>query len=140
MDANNHFKQGPEAEIGTETQTGPESEVTDGGDTSINVPDDNIGTDMISPGVGGSDDKSDPPQKSQDSISSGPTVLPSNPPLSVKALAYQQYLESKQKQEEEKKNKKTKNTKKTKKQKKNQEKPLPTSKNRIEKLASRVTF
>ncbi len=40
---------------------------------------------MISPGVGGSDDKCD-----------GPTVLQSNPPLSGKALMYQQYLESKQ--------------------------------------------
>ncbi len=40
---------------------------------------------MISPGKGGSDDNSD-----------GPTVLQSNPPLSGKALMYQQYLESKQ--------------------------------------------
>ncbi len=39
---------------------------------------------MISPGEGGSDDNTD-----------GPTVL-SNPPLSGKALMYQQYLESKQ--------------------------------------------
>ncbi len=71
------------------------SEVTDGGDTSINVPGDNIGTDVISPvGEGGSDDKSD-----------GSTVLPSNPPLNEKALMYQQYLESKQKLEGEKKKK-----------------------------------
>jgi hypothetical protein len=69
MDANYQSKQGPESEIGTENQNGPESEVTDGSDTSINVPGDNIGTDVISPGEGGSDDESD-----------GSTVLPSNPP------------------------------------------------------------
>jgi hypothetical protein len=40
---------------------------------------------VISSGEGGSDDNSD-----------GPTVLQSNPPLSGKALMYQQYLESKQ--------------------------------------------
>ncbi len=40
---------------------------------------------MISLGEGGSDDNSD-----------GPTVLQSNPPLSGKALMYQQYLESTQ--------------------------------------------
>jgi hypothetical protein len=39
----------------------------------------------MSPGEGGSDDNSD-----------GCTVLQSNPPLSGKALMYQQYLESKQ--------------------------------------------
>ncbi len=40
---------------------------------------------MIYPGEGGSDDNND-----------GPKVLQSNPPLSGKALLYQQYLESKQ--------------------------------------------
>jgi hypothetical protein len=39
---------------------------------------------VFSPGEGGSDDSSD-----------GPTVLQSNPPLSGKALLYQQFLESK---------------------------------------------
>jgi hypothetical protein len=92
MDANDQSKQGPIAEIGIENQKGPESEVTDGSDTSINVPGSNIGTDVISPEEGGSDDKSD-----------GSKVLPSHSPLSGKALLYQQYLESKQKQEEEKK-------------------------------------
>jgi hypothetical protein len=52
---------------------------------------------VISPGEGVSDDGSDQP-----------TVLPSNPPLSGKALMYQQYLESKQKQEEEKRKKEKK--------------------------------
>jgi hypothetical protein len=89
MDANDQSKQGPEPEIGTENQKGPESEVTDGSDTSINVPGDNIETDVISPGEGGSDDKSD-----------GSTVLPSHPPP---LSGNQQYLESKQKQEEKKK-------------------------------------
>jgi hypothetical protein len=68
--------------------------------TSINVTGDNIGTKAISPGNGGSDDKSD-----------GSAVLPSNPPLSGKALLYQQYLESKHKKEEEKKKKREKETK-----------------------------
>jgi hypothetical protein len=63
----------------------------------MNVTGDNIGTEVISPGDGGSDDKSD-----------GSTVFPSNPPLNGKALLYQQYLESKQKQEEEKKKKREK--------------------------------
>ncbi len=68
--------------IGTENLKGPESEGTDGGDTSINVPGDNIGTDVISPWEGASDDKSEEPP-----------VLPSNPPFSGKLLVYQQYLE-----------------------------------------------
>jgi hypothetical protein len=53
---------------------------------------------LITPGDGGSDDKSE-----------GSTVLPSTFPLSGKALLYQKYLESKQKQEEEKKKKEKKN-------------------------------
>jgi hypothetical protein len=57
---------------------------TEGGDTSTNKPGDNIGTEVISTGEGGSDDDRD-----------GPTVLQSNPPLSGKALMHQQYLESK---------------------------------------------
>jgi hypothetical protein len=77
-----------------------ESDVTDGGDTSINVLDGNVGTDVISPGEGGSDDESDEP-----------TVLPSNHPLRGKLLVYQQYLESKQKQEEGKKRKEKRNKK-----------------------------
>jgi hypothetical protein len=44
----------------------------------MNVPHDNIGTDVISPGEGGSNDKSD-----------GLTVLSSNPPLSGRALMYE---------------------------------------------------
>jgi hypothetical protein len=42
----------------------------------------NVGTDGISPQEGASDDKSDEPP-----------VSPSNPPLSGKLLAYQQFLE-----------------------------------------------
>jgi hypothetical protein len=51
-------------------------------DTIMNVPGDNVVTDVISPIGGGSHDKSD-----------GPIVLPSNSPLSGKTLLYQQYLE-----------------------------------------------
>ncbi len=45
----------------------------------MNVPGDNVVTDVISPRGGGSHDDSD-----------GPTVLPSNSPLSGKTLLYQQ--------------------------------------------------
>ncbi len=51
-------------------------------DTNMNVPGDNVVTDVISPGGGGSHDKSD-----------GPTVFPSNSPLSGKTLLYQYDLE-----------------------------------------------
>jgi hypothetical protein len=85
IDASDQSKCGPEPEIGTENQQGPESEVTEGGDTSTNKAGNSIGTEVIFQGEGGSDDKSD-----------GPTVLQSNPLLSGKALLYQQYLESKQ--------------------------------------------
>jgi hypothetical protein len=50
MDANDQYKQGREPEIGIENQNKPESKVTDGGHTSINVPGVNIGTDVILPG------------------------------------------------------------------------------------------
>jgi hypothetical protein len=53
----------------------PDLEGTDGG---------NIVTDVISPQVGASDDKS-----------TKPAVLPSYPPLSGKLLAYQQFLDQK---------------------------------------------
>ncbi len=51
-------------------------------DTTMNVPGDNVVTDAISPKGGGSHDKSN-----------GPTVLPSNSPLSGKTLLYQHDLE-----------------------------------------------
>ena len=81
--ANDQSKHQLDPKIGTENTEGPESECKDGGDTSINVPGDNVGTDVISPREGASDDKSDEPP-----------VLPSNPPISGKALKFQQYLEA----------------------------------------------
>ncbi len=51
-------------------------------DTTMNVPGDNVVFDVISPGGGGSHDKSDEP-----------TVLPSNSPSSGKTLLYQHDLE-----------------------------------------------
>ncbi len=51
-------------------------------DTTMNVPGDNVVTDVITPEGGGSHDKSD-----------GPTVLPSNSSLCGKTLLCQQYLE-----------------------------------------------
>ncbi len=47
MNANDQSKHQPEPKIGTENPNGPESEGTDNGDTSINVPGDYIGTDVI---------------------------------------------------------------------------------------------
>ncbi len=85
IDENDQTKQGPEPEIGTENQQGPESKVTKGGDTSTNKPGNSVGTEVLSPGEGGSDDNSD-----------GPTILQSTPPSSGKALMYHQYFESKQ--------------------------------------------
>ncbi len=97
--ANDQYKQGPETDIGTDNPKGTELEGTAGG---------NVGTDVISPQEGASDDKSDEPP-----------VLPSNPPPNGKLLAYQQFLELK-KQEEEEKNKKEKKKRKEEKKKKNQ--------------------
>ncbi len=82
LNANDQSKQWPKPKIGTENPKGPESEGTDGCDTSMNVPGDNVGTDVISPWEGASDDKSDEP-----------SVLPSNPPPNGKILIYQKYLE-----------------------------------------------
>jgi hypothetical protein len=109
---NDQSKHRLDPKIGTENPKGPESECIDnGGDTSINVPGDNVGTDVISPQEGASDDKSDEHP-----------VLPSNPPLSGKLLAYQQFLESKQQEEEEKNIKREKEKKRRKEKEKIQEK------------------
>ncbi len=80
--ANDQSKHQLDPKIGTENPVGPESECKDGGDTSINVPGDNVGTDVISPQEGASGDKSDEPP-----------VLPSIPPPNGKILMYQKYLE-----------------------------------------------
>ncbi len=73
INSNDQSKQGPGREIGTEDPNGSDSEGTDGG---------NVGTDVISPREGASDDKSDEP-----------LLLPSNPPPNGKIMAYQKYLE-----------------------------------------------
>jgi hypothetical protein len=73
MNANNQYKQGLETDIGTDNPKRPELEGTDGG---------NVGTDIISPQEGASDDESDEPP-----------VFSSNPPPSGKILMYQKYLE-----------------------------------------------
>jgi hypothetical protein len=57
--ANKQSKHRLDPKIGTENPKGPESEGTDGGDTSINVLGDNVETDVISPREGASDDKCD---------------------------------------------------------------------------------
>ena len=75
--ANDQSKHRVDPEIGTENPKGPESECKDGGDTSINVPGDNVGTDVISPQEGASVDESDEP-----------SVLPSNPLPNGKILMY----------------------------------------------------
>jgi hypothetical protein len=73
MNANDQYKQGPETDFDTDNPKRPELKGTYGG---------NVGTDVISPREGASDDKSDEPP-----------VLPSNPALSGKLLAYQQFVE-----------------------------------------------
>jgi hypothetical protein len=92
MNSNDQSKQGPETEIGTENPNGPESAGTDGG---------NVGTDVISPREGASDDKSDEP-----------SVLPSNPPPNGKTLANQNIWNkkntTKRKKEKRKRNKRKK--------------------------------
>ncbi len=93
--ANDQSKHQLDPKIGTEDPKGPQSEGTGGGDTSINVPGDNVGTDDISPQDGASDDKSDEPP-----------VLPSNPPPNGKILVYQKYLESKKQHDKNKKKRK----------------------------------
>jgi hypothetical protein len=69
MNANDQYKQGPKTDIGTDKPKRPELEGADGG---------NVGTDIISPHEGASDDKSDEPP-----------VLPSNPPPNGKIFMYQ---------------------------------------------------
>ncbi len=73
MNSNYQYKQGPKADFGIENPKRPALEGTDGG---------NVGTDVISPQGGASDDKS-----------VKPAVLPSYPPLSGKLLAYHQFLD-----------------------------------------------
>jgi hypothetical protein len=73
MNANDQYKQGPKTDFGTDNPKRPESEGTDGG---------NVGTDIISPQEGASDDKSNEPP-----------IIPSNPPPNGKILMYQKYLE-----------------------------------------------
>jgi hypothetical protein len=107
--ANDQSKYQPDPKIGTEIPKGPESECKDGGDTSINVPGDNVPTDVISPPEGASEEKSDESP-----------VLPSNAPLRGKALQFQQFLEAKKQQEEQKKTKKRKNKEKKKRKRRNQ--------------------
>ncbi len=80
--ANEPTKHQLDPKIGAENPKGPESKCKDGGDTSINVPGDNVGTGVISPQEGAFDDRSDEPP-----------VFPSNPPPNGKILAYQKYFE-----------------------------------------------
>ncbi len=82
----------------------------------MNVPGDNVGTDVISSWEGASDDKRDEPP-----------VLLSNPPPNGKILVYQKYLESKRQQEGEKKKKKRKRKEKKKRKRKIKEKSWQTN-------------
>ncbi len=108
--ANDQSKHHLDPKIGTENPKGPESKGTDGGDTSINVPGDNVGTDVISPQEGASDDKNDEPP-----------VLPSNPPPNGKILMYQKYWNKKTKRRREKKKKRKRKEKKKRKRKNQRE-------------------
>jgi hypothetical protein len=73
MNSNDQYKQGPKTGFGTDNPKRPELEGTDSG---------NVGTDIISPQEGASDDESDEPP-----------VLPSNPLPNGKIFMYQKYLE-----------------------------------------------
>jgi hypothetical protein len=73
MNLNDQYKQGPNPDFGTDNPKTLELESTDGG---------NVGTDIISPQEGASDDKSD-----------DHPVLPSNLSPNGKILMYQKYLE-----------------------------------------------
>jgi hypothetical protein len=73
MKSNDQYKQGSKTDFGTYNPKRPGLEGTDDG---------NVGTDIISPQEGASDDKSDEPP-----------VLPSNPPPNGKIFMYQKYLE-----------------------------------------------
>ncbi len=86
--ANDQSRHQLDPKIGTEIPNGPKSECKDGGDTSINVPGDNVPTDVISPPEGAS------VEKIYES-----TVLPSNAPFLWKALQFKIFLESKKHQE-----------------------------------------
>jgi hypothetical protein len=68
MNSNDQYKQGPYADFGTDNPMRPELEGTGGG---------NVGTVIISPQEGASDDKND-----------GLQVLPSNPPPNGKIFMY----------------------------------------------------
>ena len=99
--ANDQYKQGPKTDFGKDNPKRRELEGTDGG---------NVGTDIISPQEGASDDKSDEPP-----------VLPSNPPLSGKLLtSISTIFGIKKQQEEEKKKKKRKRKEHKKRKRKNQ--------------------
>jgi hypothetical protein len=106
--ANDQSKYQPDPKIGSVIPKGPESECKDGGDTSINVPGDNVPTDVVSPPEGASEGKSHEP-----------SVLPSNPPLRGKAPQFQQFLEAKN-NKKNRKRKKEKNKEKKKRKRNNQ--------------------
>ncbi len=55
--ANDQSKYRPDPETGTKIPKKPESECKDGGNTFINVPGDNVPTDVISPPEGASEEK-----------------------------------------------------------------------------------
>ncbi len=73
MNSNDQYKKGLKTDFGSDNPKRPELEGTDGS---------NIGTDIISPQEGASDDESDEPP-----------VLTSNPPPNGKIFVYQKYME-----------------------------------------------
>ncbi len=129
--ANDQSKHQLDPKIGTENPEGPKSKCKDGGDTSINVPGDNVGTDVISRQEGASDEKSD----------ESPVLPSSNAPGSGKALQLNNFwnkMNNKKKRKRKKREKTKKKKKKKKKSKRNHDKLIPTAKNRSGKLQVRV--
>jgi hypothetical protein len=102
MNANDQFKQGLETDIGPDNPKRPELEGTDGG---------NVGTDVVSPQEGASDDESNEPP-----------VLPSNPPLSGKLLGINNFWIKKNNMKKRKRKKREKEKKRRKEKEKIKEK------------------
>jgi hypothetical protein len=91
MNSNDQYKQGPKADFGTDSSKRPKLEGTDGG---------NVGTDIISPHEGASDDESD------ESL-----VLPSNPPPNGKILCIKNIWNKKTNKKKRKRKKREKEKK-----------------------------
>jgi hypothetical protein len=97
--SNDQYKQGPKTDFGTDNPKRPELEGTDGG---------NVGTDLIYPQEGASDDKNDEPP-----------VLPSTPPPNGKIFTIKNIWNKNNNKKKRKRNKREKEKKRRKEKEKN---------------------